>query len=63
MDASDLRQAYAVLRLSPPVDEEHLKRHYKTLVKRWHPDRYQAIRSARRKPLKGSAISTSPMNS
>jgi hypothetical protein len=42
MKASDLRHAYAVLELSPPFTEARLKRRYKTLVKRWHPDQYQA---------------------
>lgn len=42
MDARDLRHAYAVLELSPPVSEARLKQRYKTLVRRWHPDRYQA---------------------
>ena len=39
---SDLRHAYAVLGLSPPVTEARLKRRYKSLAKRWHPDRFQA---------------------
>jgi curved DNA-binding protein CbpA len=42
MDARDLRRAYAVLELSPPVTEERLKHQYKALVRRWHPDRYHA---------------------
>ena len=42
MKASDLRHAYAVLGLTSPVTEARLKRRYKALVKRWHPDRYQA---------------------
>lgn len=41
VDGSDLRHAYAVLGLSPPVTEPYLKRHYKALAKRWHPDRFQ----------------------
>lgn len=42
MDARDLRHAYAVLELTPPVDETSLKRQHRLLVRRWHPDRYQA---------------------
>ncbi len=42
MDASDLRHAYAVLELWPPVTEGRLKSQYKALAKRWHPDLYQA---------------------
>jgi hypothetical protein len=42
MDPYDLRHAYAVLELSPPVSVARLKGQYKTLAKRWHPDRYQA---------------------
>ncbi len=42
MDVSDLRHAYAILELSPPITESSLKRQYKSLAKRWHPDRYQA---------------------
>jgi hypothetical protein len=42
MDANDLRHAYAVLGFSPPVTEARLKRRYKSLVKRWHPDRFQS---------------------
>jgi curved DNA-binding protein CbpA len=42
MDASDLQRAYAVLSLSPPVTEVRLKRRYKALVRRWHPDRYES---------------------
>lgn len=38
--ASRLRRAYAVLELSRPVTERELKRQYRRLVKRWHPDRY-----------------------
>ena len=41
-DATDLRHAFAVLGLSPPVTESRLRRRYKTLVKRWHPDRFQS---------------------
>jgi hypothetical protein len=37
---SQLRRAYAVLELSPPVDEDVLKHQYRELTKRWHPDRY-----------------------
>lgn len=39
---SDLRRAYAILDLSPPVNEAALKRQYRELAKRWHPDRYAA---------------------
>ena len=42
MDTSDLRHAYAILSLSPPVTEDRLKRRYKALVRRWHPDRYES---------------------
>ena len=38
----DLAHAYAVLELSPPVSEALLKSRYKTLVRRWHPDRFQS---------------------
>jgi hypothetical protein len=37
---SELRRAYAILELSPPVDERALKHQYRELTKRWHPDRY-----------------------
>jgi hypothetical protein len=37
---SDLRRAYAILELSPPVDERVVRRQYRKLTKRWHPDRY-----------------------
>ena len=42
MDVSDLRHAYAILELSPPITETSLKRQHRSLAKRWHPDRYQA---------------------
>lgn len=42
MDANDPRHAYAVLGLTPPVTDECLKRRYKELVARWHPDRFQS---------------------
>lgn len=42
MDDRDLLHAYAVLELSPPVSEALLKSRYKTLVRRWHPDRFQS---------------------
>lgn len=42
MEDSNLRHAYAALDLSPPVTEARLKRRYKALVRRWHPDRYQS---------------------
>jgi hypothetical protein len=41
MDA-DLRHAYAVLGVWPPVTRPRLKRRYKALVRRWHPDRYHS---------------------
>ena len=41
MAVKDLRHAYAVLELTPPVDEASLKRQHKLLVRRWHPDRFQ----------------------
>ena len=37
---SELRRAYAVLELSPPVSASLLKRQYRKLAKQWHPDRY-----------------------
>jgi hypothetical protein len=37
---SELRRAYAILELSPPVDERVLRHQYRELTKRWHPDRY-----------------------
>jgi DnaJ domain len=37
---TELRRAYAVLGLSPPVEEAVLKHQYRELIKRWHPDRY-----------------------
>ena len=42
MPGYDLRRAYVILGLSPPVTKDDLAAHYKALVKRWHPDRYQA---------------------
>jgi hypothetical protein len=39
---ADLLRAYAVLNLSPPVDHDLLKRQYRILTKRWHPDLYAA---------------------
>ena len=41
MDAKDLRHAYAVLELTPPVDETSLRHQHKVLIRRWHPDRFQ----------------------
>ena len=41
MDAKDLRHAYAVLELTPPVDKTSLKHQHKILVRRWHPDQFQ----------------------
>ena len=38
----EVRRAYALLELSPPVTEPDLRRHYRELVKRWHPDLYRA---------------------
>jgi hypothetical protein len=42
VDRGDLPHAYAVLGLTPPVTERDLKRRYKELVARWHPDRFQS---------------------
>lgn len=42
MNPHDLRHAYAILELSPPVTEACLKSQHKALAKRWHPDRFQA---------------------
>lgn len=36
----EVRRAYALLELTPPVTEPHLRKHYRELVRRWHPDRY-----------------------
>src|SRR5258708_28365885 len=41
MGNTDVRHAFAVLELSAPVTEASLKQHYKGLVRRWHPDRFQ----------------------
>ena len=41
-DRGDLPHAYAVLGLTPPVTGRDLKRRYKELVARWHPDRFQS---------------------
>jgi hypothetical protein len=41
MNRPELRQAYAVLGLSPPVTASELKSQYRELVKMWHPDRFQ----------------------
>jgi hypothetical protein len=41
LDAT-IRSAYAVLELSPPVSAADLKRQYRALAKRWHPDRHAA---------------------
>jgi len=38
----EVRRAYALLELSPPVTEPDLRRRYRELAKRWHPDRYAA---------------------
>src|SRR5262245_1249490 len=40
-DTNELQRAYAILGLSPPISEAQLKRRYKALVRRWHPDRYE----------------------
>jgi hypothetical protein len=42
VDVKDPRHAYAVLGVTPPVTQEHLKHRYKELVIRWHPDRFQS---------------------
>jgi hypothetical protein len=47
VDANDLRHAYAVLGVNPPITPEHLKHRYKELVTRWHPDRFQSDPKAR----------------
>jgi DnaJ domain len=36
----DLRRAYAVLGLQPGAPLPEVKQQFKTLVRRWHPDRY-----------------------
>ena len=41
MNRPELRRAYAVLGLSPPVTLSELKSQYRDLVKQWHPDRFQ----------------------
>jgi hypothetical protein len=38
----DIHQAYRVLELSPPITKSRLKSQYRTLAKRWHPDRFKA---------------------
>ena len=48
MSTRELRRAYAVLGLSPPVTLPVLRSQYKQLVKRWHPDRYQEDPAARK---------------
>jgi hypothetical protein len=40
--SSSLAHAYAVLELSPPITAGRLKRQYRALVRRWHPDRFRA---------------------
>lgn len=39
MDA-EVRRAYAVLELTPPVGADTLRRQYRRLARRWHPDRH-----------------------
>ena len=39
MDAG-VRRAYAVLELTPPVTPEALRKQYRRLARRWHPDRH-----------------------
>jgi DnaJ-like protein len=39
---SEVRRAYAVLGLSPPVAEATVKRQYRRLAKLWHPDRHSS---------------------
>ncbi len=39
-DTYKLRRAYAVLGLKPGTPVGQVRRRYKALVKRWHPDRY-----------------------
>ena len=36
----ELRSAYAVLGLQPGASLHKVKRQFKTLVRRWHPDRF-----------------------
>ena len=42
MDPRNLRHAYAVLGLTPPITERDLKRRHWELVARWRPDRFQS---------------------
>ena len=42
MDPRNLRHAYAVLGLTPPITERDLKRRHRELVARWRPDRFQS---------------------
>src|SRR6185295_11632380 len=37
---SDVRRAYAVLELTPPVSADALRKQYRQLARRWHPDRH-----------------------
>ncbi len=37
---SDVRRAYAIFGLQPDVGLRQVRRRYRALVKRWHPDRY-----------------------
>ena len=39
MDA-EVRRAYAVLELTPPVSADALRKQYRQLARRWHPDRH-----------------------
>lgn len=40
--ALDVQQACTVLGLNAPITEARLKSQYRTLAKRWHPDRFKA---------------------
>jgi hypothetical protein len=37
---TEVRRAYAVLELTPPVSADTLRKQYRHLAKRWHPDRH-----------------------
>jgi hypothetical protein len=37
---AEVRRAYAVLELTPPVSPDALRKQYRRLAKRWHPDRH-----------------------
>lgn len=38
----DIQQAYRVLGLTAPITKSLLKSQYRTLAKKWHPDRFRA---------------------